>query len=100
MAGTQREWTIGAIVDENGDLLGPDQDQLLEVMQDIAGTLRAVGGMFAVTAERMEVREGEGRTVGYIARWQAFSPMRKQAREDEPMPHEQEPVDVPEPVEA
>jgi hypothetical protein len=102
MAGTTRNWTIGAYEDENGGV-HVDQDQLLEILSDVAGTLRAVGGMLAVAAERVEVAPGEGQTVGYTVRWQAFSPMRKQeATEDreDPMPHEEPVMPEPEPVEA
>lgn len=98
MAGTKRTWTIGAYEDETGQV-HVDQEQLIEVMSDIAGTLRAVGGMFSVAADRVEVGNDEARTVGYHAMWQAFSPMR---RAEEPMPHEEpEPApNGPVPVEA
>jgi hypothetical protein len=97
MAGTTRNWTIGAYEDENGGV-HVDQDQLLELLVDIAGTLRAVGGMLAVAAERVEVAAGEGQTVGYTVRWQAFTPMRRQ---DEPSEVPDEDAEaIPEPVEA
>lgn len=102
MAGTNRTGHVGAVEYEDGTI-EVQQDQLLQLMADMAGTLRVVGGMFAVTAEREEIPDaaGEGRTIGYTWMWQAFSPMRRTQPEDEaPMPHEQEPVPAPEPVEA
>jgi hypothetical protein len=105
MAGTERTGRIGAVEYEDGTI-GVNQDELLQVMQDMAGTLRQVGGMFAITAERVQTEVFEGRpiaqTVGYIWTWRAFSPMQRQQpqQEEEPMPHETEPEPVPEPVEA
>jgi hypothetical protein len=47
----------------------------------MAGTLRTVGGMFAVTADRVQVGEENGKpvgeTTGYVWHWRAFSPMRR-----------------------
>lgn len=104
MAGTERFGVIEAVEYEDGSIR-VNQDELLQVMADMAGTLRQVGGMFAVSADRVQVGEEHGKPVGetirYVWQWQAFSPMRRQ--QEDVMPHEepeqpQEPA--PEPVEA
>jgi hypothetical protein len=107
---TKRAGRIGAVQYEDGSV-EVNQDELLQVMQDIAGTLRVVGGMFSVAADRVQVDEsGEAKTVGYLWKWDAFTPSRREPAPrnmtaeydgDEPMPHEDdEPVQAPEPVEA
>jgi hypothetical protein len=105
MAGTERTGRIGAVEYQDGTI-SVDQDELLRVMTDMAGTLRTVGGMFAVTADRVQVGEENGKpvgeTTGYVWHWRAFSPMRRgeQPPAEDADPHEQ-PVEAPaEPVEA
>ena len=62
---TKRTWTIGAYEGEDG-LPHADQDKLAELLSDLMGTLRSVGGQFIVAAQRMEREPGsdEGLTVG------------------------------------
>jgi len=90
-----------------------DQNELLKLLQDIAGTLRSVGGIFQVQAERMETEiPGVGVTVRYVARYDAFTPMNRKPPEPEPeddipgLPDDRAeappvpPEAIPEPVEA
>lgn len=101
---TKRTWTIGAYEGEDG-LPHPDQERLAEIMGDLMGTLRSVGGQFIVAAQRMEREPGsdEGLTVGYVIQWQPYVPMARAqppAQPEEQMPHEVEPEPIQEPVEA
>lgn len=101
---TKRTWTIGAYEGEDG-LPHADQDKLAELLSDLMGTLRSVGGQFIVAAQRVERDPGsdEGLTVGYVIQWQPYVPMARAqvpAMEPDPMPHEDEPEPIREPVEA
>ena len=101
---TKRTWTIGAYEGEDG-LPHVDQEKLAELLNDLMGTMRSVGGQFIVGAQRVEAAPGsdEGITVGYVVQWQPYVPMaraQRPAQADEPMPGEVEPEPVPVPVEA
>ena len=76
------------------------REQAEQLLTDLLATLDTVGGMFAVTARRVEVPGGPegvtlGQTVGVVVEWRLVSPLERlpksPASADEPHRHEPAP---------
>lgn len=97
-----RTWVIPALVDEHGQPVEYDRERALALMQDLEAVLFTVGGMVALTVERVRTGTAPGgagtvASISLIAQWQQHVPVR---RPPEEAPHRAEAaaaVEEPEP---
>jgi hypothetical protein len=107
---SKRTWVIeeGVIQAPDGELvLGAefDMDRARVLLDRLLGTLAEIGGMVAITVDRVKVGEGPGGvplavSQRLIVEWQAFSPLRDPERTGgaDPTPEElEERLEVAEP---
>lgn len=99
---SKRTWVIeeGVIQAPDGELVLSaefDMDRARVLLDRLLGTLAEIGGMVAITVDRVKVGEGPGGVAlavsqRLIVEWQAFSPLRDPDRDprEDPTPEQLE----------
>lgn len=107
---SKRTWVIeeGVIQAPDGELVLSaefDMDRARVLLDRLLGTLAEIGGMVAITVDRVKVGEGPGAvplavSQRLIVEWQAFSPLRDPERQMDPRGDDPTPEELEERLEA
>jgi len=86
MEPARRQWTI----DVDPNIGAPDERQVFRMHEDLAVIMTRIGGTISGTAVRRQIDDGSYVTIGYVYRWESFTPAVKPVEERAEAPEPQD----------